>query len=72
LICHDLADEFHLIVFPSIIGRGKRLFRDGAIPRGLSLKSVITTANGVVIQVYERTGDLQTGELGAQIEDAYR
>ncbi len=39
LLRNDLIDEFHLIVFPSIVGSGKRLFGDGAIPRGLSLRS---------------------------------
>jgi dihydrofolate reductase len=51
LISNDLVDEFHLIVFPSIVGSGKRLFGDGTIPRGLALKTIETTAKGVVIQV---------------------
>ena len=72
LLSNDLVDEFHLIVFPSIVGSGKRLFGNGAIPRGLSLKSIETTAKGVVIQVYERTGDLKTGEFGPEIENSYR
>jgi dihydrofolate reductase len=72
LMKSDLVDEFHLIVFPAIAGSGKRLFGDGAIPRGLSLKSIETTASGVVIQVYERTGDLKTGEFGPELEETYR
>lgn len=72
LIKNDLVDEFHLIAFPSIIGSGKRLFGDGAIPRGLSLKSIETTPKGVVIQVYERTGDLKTAEFGPEVEESYR
>jgi dihydrofolate reductase len=72
LIGNDLVDEFHLIVFPSIIGSGKRLFGDGTIPRGLSLKNIETTANGVVIQAYERTGDLQTAEFGPEVTESYR
>ena len=72
LLRNDLIDEFHLIVFPSIVGSGKRLFGDGAIPRGLSLKSIETTAKGVSIQVYERTGELKTGEFGPEFEDKYR
>ena len=67
LMRSDLVDEFHLIVFPAIAGSGKRLFGDGAMPRGLALKSTETTANGVVIQVYERTGELKTGEIGPEI-----
>jgi hypothetical protein len=54
------------------VGSGKRLFGNGAIPRGLSLKSIETTATGVVIQVYERTGDLKTGEFGPELAETYR
>jgi dihydrofolate reductase len=72
LISNDLVDEFHLIVFPSIVGSGKRLFGNGTIPRGLSLKNIEKTANGVVIQVYERTGDLKTAEFGPEIAESYR
>jgi len=72
LMNSDLIDEFHLIVFPAIVGSGKRLFGDGAIPRALSLTSIETTATGVVIQVYERTGDLKTGEIGPEFEETYR
>ncbi len=72
LLKSDLVDEFHLIVFPAIAGSGKRLFGDGTIPRALSLTNIETTANGVVIQVYERTGDLKTGEFGPELEEAYR
>jgi len=72
LLRHDLIDEFQLIVFPAIVGSGKRLFGDGAIPRSLTLKKIETTANGVVIQVYERTGDLQTQDFGPKIAESYR
>jgi dihydrofolate reductase len=72
LMKSDLVDEFHLIVFPAIVGSGKHLFGNGAISRALSLKSIETTANGVVIQVYERTGDLKTGEIGPEFEETYR
>ncbi len=72
LMQSDLVDEFRLIVFPAIVGSGKRPFGHGAIPRALALKSIDTTANGVVIQVYERTGDLKTGEIGPEFEETYR
>lgn len=72
LMKSDLVDEFHLIVFPAIAGSGKRLFGEGAIPRALALTSIETTAKGVVIQVYERTGDLKTGEFGSEFEETYR
>ena len=72
LLRHDLIDEFQLIVFPAIVGSGKRLFGDGAIPRSLTLKKFETTATGVVIQVYERAGDLQTQDFGPKIAESYR
>jgi len=72
LLSNDLVDEFHLIVFPVIAGSGKRLFGHGAIPRSLSLKRTETTAKGVVIQAYERIGDLKTGEVGPEYEKTYR
>jgi len=72
LLSNDLVDEFHVIVFPAIAGSGKRLFGDGAIPRSLSLKSTKVTAPGVVVQVYERTGDFKIAEFGPEFAEAYR
>ena len=34
LLRHNLVDEFHLWVFPVVLGTGKRLFADGAVPGG--------------------------------------
>jgi dihydrofolate reductase len=33
----DLVDEYRLMVFPTVLGSGKRLFRDGARPGGMEL-----------------------------------
>jgi dihydrofolate reductase len=33
----DLVDEYRLMVFPTLLGSGKRLFRDGARPGGMEL-----------------------------------
>lgn len=72
LMQHDLVDEFHLIVFPVIIGSGKRFFGEGTIPRSVSLTSSTTTAQGVCIQVYARTGGLKTQSFSPEFADVYR
>jgi class 3 adenylate cyclase/dihydrofolate reductase len=53
----DLVDELQILLFPVILGSGKRLFRDDAELRYLRLQSVSTTSSGVVILTYERATD---------------
>jgi dihydrofolate reductase len=64
LLKHDLVDEFVLIVFPVLLGTGKRLFAAGTIPRGLRLADAKSTPRGVAMQTYERTGDPEYGTVG--------
>lgn len=52
----DLVDEMRILLFPVILGSGKRLFRDEADLRYLRLLSISTTSSGVVILNYERAG----------------
>jgi dihydrofolate reductase len=68
LLEHDLVDELRLIVFPVVVGTGKRLFADGTVPAGMRLTSSSTTSTGAVILTYERAGALQTGTF--QQDDA--
>jgi dihydrofolate reductase len=42
LIAAGLIDEFHLVVHPLIVGRGRRLFEEGSLPENLDLKLVDT------------------------------
>ena len=51
LVKHDLVDEYHLLVYPVILGAGKRLFQDGCNAR-LKLVELITFSSGVVAQIY--------------------
>jgi dihydrofolate reductase len=44
LIAHDLVDELHLMVFPVVLGTGKRLFADGAEATSLKLVETRQTA----------------------------
>jgi dihydrofolate reductase len=54
LIANDLVDELRLMVFPVVLGSGKRLFGETSDSRPLTLKSSVTTGDGVLAQVYER------------------
>ncbi|MFG3280355.1 dihydrofolate reductase family protein [Streptomyces sp. NPDC048111] len=56
LMRHDLVDEYRLTIHPVIIGSGKRLFADGAIPTALEPVSVSTTKGGTVLAVYRPNG----------------
>lgn len=68
LLKHDLVDEFHLLLFPALIGSGKRLFAGGTIPRGLKLVATTTSSTGVTITTYERHGALAYGAIGPELE----
>jgi dihydrofolate reductase len=51
----DLVDELRLMVFPTILGRGRRLFPDGIDRLKLTLAETRTVgSDGVQIQIYER------------------
>ena len=43
-----MIDEYQLLVFPVVVGGGKRLFADGAAPRGFQVHHSRTTASGAV------------------------
>ena len=55
LLGADLVDELRLMVFPTVLGRGKRLFPDGIDRLKLKLaESKQVGADGVLVQVYQR------------------
>ena len=63
LIRHGLVDEYRLTIFPVVLGTGKRLFGDGAVPSGLKLVSSQTTDGGVIAAVYRPTGAPEYGAV---------
>jgi dihydrofolate reductase len=63
LLREDLVDELRLIVFPVVIGEGKRLFGEGAVPRTWRLATSKTTSAGSVIATYRPVGELKTGSV---------
>jgi dihydrofolate reductase len=63
LLRHNLVDQYHLWVFPVVIGAGKRLFAEGTIPSGLRLVDSKVSATGVVMGTYEPAGEIVTGSF---------
>ena len=63
LLAHDLVDEFGLMIYPVVVGAGKRLFGDGTVAGALELADSKITPSGVIIATYRRAGDLQTGSF---------
>ncbi len=61
LLEHGLADEVMLIVYPVLLGKGKRFFSNGTPPRTLALTSTKAVSSGVVISTYTPAGPLRTG-----------
>ena len=53
-----LVDEVVLVVYPVLLGRGKRFFSDSADPRELALVSTKATSTGVLINTYRHVGSL--------------
>jgi dihydrofolate reductase len=63
LLKHDLVDTLRIWQFPVVLGIGKRLFAEGAIPRSFRLVDTHLNATGAVLNVYERAGGLKYGEV---------
>jgi dihydrofolate reductase len=53
LMAHDLIDEYRLMVFPIVLGSGKRLWGESADPLVLALRDSRTLASGTLILTYE-------------------
>jgi dihydrofolate reductase len=52
LLEHDLVDELRLMVFPVVLGTGKRLFGATSDKKPLKLTSSRTVGDGVAIMIY--------------------
>lgn len=67
LLAAGLVDRPTLIIFPVLLGRGKRLFKgDGAEGRDWSLAEHHVSSTGVIMATYERAGEVPTGTLATK------
>jgi dihydrofolate reductase len=56
LMKHDLVDVFWLMIYPVILGKGKRLFASGTMPAAFKVTEGQVTPSGVIVVNYERAG----------------
>jgi dihydrofolate reductase len=65
LLENDLVDELNLLVFPVVVGQGRRLFADQGLDTNLQVVESKTTSSGVTILTYRTAGrpDYGTAEV---------
>jgi dihydrofolate reductase len=59
LLEHGLADEVVLLVYPVLLGQGKRLFAEGTPPRSFELANTKALPSGIVVNSYTAAGPLK-------------
>jgi dihydrofolate reductase len=59
LIEHDLVDEYHLMVFPVVLGAGKRFFGETSDKKTLRLVESKVVGDGVAILVYQPAAEVE-------------
>jgi dihydrofolate reductase len=62
---NSLVDEYRLLVFPVVLGTGKRLFGDGTVPTGFETVENRTTSTGAIALRLRPTGAAPKGEVPA-------
>ena len=63
LLGHELVDEFRLMIFPVVLGTGKRLFDGGTIPEGLDVTSSQVSSTGVITATYRTGAEIKYGSF---------
>ena len=63
LLKNDLVDELRLKIHPLTLGKGKKLFGNGAVPAAFIVTESIVTTKGVIIINYKRDGKVKTGTV---------
>lgn len=67
LLVNDLVDELRLLIFPIVLGEGKRMFGNGTVPAAFRMtRPAATSPSGVVAVSYERTGAIETGSFALE------
>ncbi len=65
LLAADLVDEVRVLIYPVVVGPGKRLFGDGTIPRAFELTASKVSPSGVIIATFRRAGEVEVGTFAS-------
>ena len=60
LLEHGLADDVLLVVYPVLLGTGKRFFADGTPARSFELVSTKAMPTGIILNTYKVAGPLKS------------
>jgi dihydrofolate reductase len=61
LLEHGLPDEVLLVVYPVLLGKGKRFFAEGTPLRALALAGTKAFPSGIIFSTYTAAGPLRAG-----------
>jgi dihydrofolate reductase len=61
-----VIDQFRVLIFPVVLGAGKRLFGEGAPPGALKLVDSKVSSTGVVMATYEPAGEIPIGSFALE------
>lgn len=63
LFRHQLVDEMRVWIFPAVLGKGKRLFEEGALPSNLKMIANKVSGTGVILATYVPNGEISVGSF---------
>jgi dihydrofolate reductase len=63
LLQHELVDRFRLMIFPIVLGSGRRLFNEGVMPATMRTVNLTVTGLGIAIGTYEPAGPVRHGQM---------
>jgi len=63
LLEHELVDEFRLMIFPLVLGSGKRLFAEGTVPAGFEVERSQVGSTGVIMATYRSGAEIKYGSF---------
>jgi dihydrofolate reductase len=63
LLEHGLVDELRLLIFPVVLGTGKRLFDGGTVPDGVEVTKSEVSSTGVIMATYRTGAEIKYGSF---------